>query len=100
MMNRFNSILVDSVGTAAFTVPRDENNQVTDNMSVASERKLCATSTPDTEPERDQFKEEIRMVIMSRFLESDNTLMPTDEGDMLPALPRPVDRNPIDQTEE
>jgi hypothetical protein len=91
---------------AAFTVPRDENNQVTDNMSVASERKLCATSTPDTEPERDQLKEhmlnqeEMRRVIMSRFLESDNTLMPTDEGDMLPALPRPVDRNPIDQTEE
>ncbi|EED20487.1 conserved hypothetical protein [Talaromyces stipitatus ATCC 10500] len=91
---------------AAFTVPRDENNQVTDNMCVASERKLCATSTPDTEPERDQLKEhmlnqeEMRRVIMSRFLESDNTLMPTDEGDMLPTLPRPVDRNPIDQAEE
>ncbi|KAE8551353.1 hypothetical protein TMatcc_001296 [Talaromyces marneffei ATCC 18224] len=75
------------------TTSASENDPMEDNMSTASEES-CAVRIPDTEPETERLKEDISTngkekwrLVVSPSSGSDNTLTPTDEGEMMYSLP-------------
>ena len=92
------------------TTSASENDPMKDNMCIDSEEESCAVRIPDTEPETDRVKEDISTngkekwrLVVSPSSESDNTLTPTDEGEMMYSLPGTIDSHPaeiIDQAGE